>query len=288
MKSKLLFFCIAGAIWLGGQTNVLASTDLPKVEEFVRQIFLHGVPYVEANRYDSTAVPTLTDMLVDPDEKPHWSNIVVTLGIIGDQEGVQDALTAILTFVNLGFLNLEERQPSLPDFRAKTSGLMAVGYWINKSKNEQLNTQIIQELSDVIDKSNLVGKSSNEKPDDYSNEKPDNNSNERVSESSGNPDQPGEAEMIRNTPIRPLTEIFSGLKDKDDEFKRQFGRTAIIGLALSGNPEAMKELRSFFDKAEADLPLRALIREAIEANITIADVGLVCYYNEESSECEKT
>ena len=274
MKSKLLFLCMLGAIWLGSQSIVLASTDLP-VEKFVRQIFLHGVPYVEANKYDpSAAVPKLTEMLVDPDEKAHWSNIVVTLGIIADQEGLEDAITAILTFV---FLKLEEGQPSLPDFRAKTSALMAIGYWINKSENEEPNKILIQLLSDVIDESNLVGKSSNEKPDDYS--------NKGLPERSRNPDQRGETKMTLNTHIRPLTEIFSALEE--DELKRQVGRTAIIGLALSGNPVAMNELRILFDKAEADPPVRALIREAIEANITIADVGLVCYYNEESPECEK-
>ncbi len=136
MKSKLLFFCMLGAIWLVCQTNVLASTDL-SVEEFVRKIFIHGVPFEKAKNFQSDAnINTLTNKLetdcIQPDdlESPFCSNIVVTLGIIGgdDEEAVRKMIW---------FIKKTKGKLTVPEFRAKTSSIIALGYLINDNKSSR-------------------------------------------------------------------------------------------------------------------------------------------------------
>lgn len=98
------------------------------IREFVRQTFFEGVPYDEANRFDSTVVPVLLGTLADPKEESNWSNIVVVLGIIGDERAV-DPLIALIS--------RGEAQETLshPQFVARTSALISLGYLVNKSKN---------------------------------------------------------------------------------------------------------------------------------------------------------
>lgn len=99
------------------------------VKEFVRQTFIHGVPYEEASQYSSVVVPVLLAMLQDPREDAHGPNIVATLGIIGDERAVQPLIS---------FLEKEVEGPlSYSRYAAKTSVLMSLGYLINKSGNQQ-------------------------------------------------------------------------------------------------------------------------------------------------------
>ncbi|MGH7166213.1 MAG: hypothetical protein ACREIS_11890, partial [Nitrospiraceae bacterium] len=62
-----------------------ASASALPIQDFARQTFIHGVPYEGASRYDGSAVPVLLHMLEDPKEEPYWANIVITLGMIGDE-----------------------------------------------------------------------------------------------------------------------------------------------------------------------------------------------------------
>lgn len=98
------------------------------VRDFVRQTFIHGVPYEEASRYGSNATPVLLEMLSDPKEKTSWANIVVTLGIIGDEAAVAPLVR---------FFTDEERELSDSEYAAKSSVLISLGYLINKSKSEK-------------------------------------------------------------------------------------------------------------------------------------------------------
>ncbi len=106
-----------------------ASASLAPIQDFVRQTFIHGVPYEEAIRYDGTAVPVLLRMLEDPKEEAYWANVVVTLGMIGDERAVDPLI---------GFLLGAEPEPLSHDrYTAKSSVPMALGYLVNRSRNKK-------------------------------------------------------------------------------------------------------------------------------------------------------
>jgi hypothetical protein len=69
-----------------GASGASASMD---VRDFVRQVFIHGIPYEEARRYDASAVPVLLAMLRDPAQEDFWANVAVVLGMIGDERAVE-------------------------------------------------------------------------------------------------------------------------------------------------------------------------------------------------------
>jgi len=96
VKGRVLVLWTIGTIFFGWQMSGLLSAEQPMdVKEFVRRIFIEGVPYEEARKYGPTDVPTLLKMLADPKEEAYRTNIVVTLGIIGDERAV-DPLIAFL------------------------------------------------------------------------------------------------------------------------------------------------------------------------------------------------
>ncbi|MDN5199889.1 hypothetical protein QQ008_00910 [Fulvivirgaceae bacterium BMA10] len=105
------------------------AKDTTKVEDFVKQIFIQGVPYDEANKYGEDDVPLLLKMLEDSTQIAYWSNIAVTLGIIGNEQAV-DPLIDLIKSDSPDTLSNEL-------YTAKTSAIMALGYLINKSGNQK-------------------------------------------------------------------------------------------------------------------------------------------------------
>ncbi|MCS6288213.1 MAG: matrixin family metalloprotease [Nitrospira sp.] len=97
------------------------------VREFVRQVFIHGVPYEEARKFGLEDVPTLFEMLNDEGEQEYWANIVVVLGIIGDEQ-TPDRL---IQFIE----GNGDEAISPAQYRAKTSAIVALGYLVNKAKS---------------------------------------------------------------------------------------------------------------------------------------------------------
>lgn len=135
---KRIFGILAVVVLLSlcWQLNLIANTHqelMPAaqsmdIRDFVRQTFIHGVSYEEASKYGSDAVPTLLEMLEDTAEEAHWSNIVVTLCIIGDETAVDPILA---------FIAKDQGELSHSHYKAKTSAIMALGYLINKSGNKK-------------------------------------------------------------------------------------------------------------------------------------------------------
>jgi hypothetical protein len=112
------------------QADVVLSRGpdgLPDVREFVRQRFVHGVPYELAHRFPATAVPILLEMLRRPSEEAAWPNIAVTLGMIGDDSAVEPLIAFI---ESAGSAKL-----SSAHYAAKTGALMSLGYVVNKTGN---------------------------------------------------------------------------------------------------------------------------------------------------------
>jgi hypothetical protein len=205
-----------------------AQAAAMNIRDFVRQIFIHGVPYEEVSGYDASVVPTLLEMLNDPAEQQYWPNIVVVLGMIGDQRAVDP----LISFIEAHALpdGLSRRH-----YAAKTSALMALGYLVNKSGDR--------------------------KALDYL-------------KASATPDAWAAKDI---SGIAPFQRSVS-------ERNRDFSKYAILGLALTGSPEAAQVLRQLQVPAaspttrEFQAQVGDVISEALRENQKISEQGLMNYY----------
>jgi hypothetical protein len=222
-------FRTAPLIALASQEVMPAAgeSSLMPVEDFVRQIFIHGVPYDQASQYGPDAVPKLLEMLNDPAEEAWWPNIVVVLGMIGDPSVVDPMISFIEEEMD-GELSREH-------YIAKTSALMSLGYVVNKTGNQKALDYLKASINPTTWQDKDVG----------------------------------QAPFQASTTERSI----------------DFSKHAILGLALSGHPEAEQALRSL-QQAPADTELgRAfqaqvdeLVSEALDEHRRIAREGLDEYY----------
>ena len=198
------------------------------VRDFVKQTFIHGVPYEEAGRYGAGDVDVLLGMLSDRSQVNHWPNVVVTLCIIGDDRAVDP----ILDFIKGG-----TGQLSPAEYTAKSSAVMALGYLVNKSGN----AKALDFLKTSLD-----------------------------------PDAWAERRMGWSSAYH------ASVADRN----MQLSTMAVLGLALSGKPEARDALLSLqrTPKTAGAKRLQAqaydTISEALGANQMIADQGLAEYYRQ--------
>ncbi len=202
------------------------ETPAMSVEDFVRQVFIHGVPYEEASKYGPSDVPVLLKILNDPAEKAFWSNTVVVLGMIADES----AVAPLIAFIEAG----DERGLSQAHYQAKTSALMSLGYLINKSGNQQALNFLKEKLNPETWAKSGVG-------------------------------------------IAPFQKSTT---ERDFDFSKH----VILGLALSGHPEAEEALRSLQKPAETEVGRAfqaqqgGLVVDALKEHGKIAKQGLADYY----------
>ena len=198
------------------------------VEEFVRQIFIHGVPFEEASRYGPDAVPRLLKMLNDPAEEAWWPNIVVVLGMIGEPSVVDPMIS---------FIEEEGDELSREHYVAKTSALMSLGYVVNRTGDRRALDYLKRSIN----------------PDTWQDM------------------DVGQAPFQASATERSF----------------DFSKHAILGLALSGHPEAEEALRSLV-QAPADTEsgrafqaqVDDLVSEALAEHGRIAREGLAQYYQD--------
>lgn len=110
-------------------TQSAAATTSEQVKEFVHQVYIEGVPYSEASQLSADiALPILKEIINNPKEEDYWANAVVTIGMIGNDQGVK-----LLT----DFINRKEAIGKLTRMQtvAKTSAVMSLGYIVNKTGN---------------------------------------------------------------------------------------------------------------------------------------------------------
>jgi HEAT repeat protein len=81
-------------------------------------------------------------MLAEPREEKYWPNIVVTLGMLGDER----ALDPLIQFLE------EDAAVPLSHSRyiAKTSVVMALGYIVNKNGNKKALEFLIESIDPVV------------------------------------------------------------------------------------------------------------------------------------------
>ena len=129
-RQLLLALTIVATVPTIGEPQAGPPEQAVDIRNFVRQVFIEGIPYQEVVRYDAvTAVPILLDMLADPAEVEYWPNIVVTLGMLGDERAV-DRMIQLLVEDAAGPLVRR-------DYTAKTRVVMSLGYIVNKSGSQK-------------------------------------------------------------------------------------------------------------------------------------------------------
>lgn len=129
---------------LGAASMVSGGTAAQQIDigDFVRQVFIHGLPYEEASRYDSSVVPTLLEMLDDPAEETHWTNVVGMLGIIGTDR----AVGRLIEFADEDVRGTLSRA----HYVAKSSVPIALGYSVNRTGSEEALNYLSESLDPNI------------------------------------------------------------------------------------------------------------------------------------------
>ncbi len=208
------------------------GSDPAVIREFVHQVYIEGVPYDQVGRlHASPAIAALTAMLKEPGEEEYWSNIVVTLGMLGDDRAVDP----LLAFIGRGESG---EQLSRSQSVAKTSAVMALGYIVHRTANKKALKYL-------------------------------------------------EEGIFPNTWEARNVQWASGIYPTRADRNSQLAVSSILGLGLSGRPEAVKLLQSIREPAAtariADLRKQIpgiddICAEALKANAAIASEGMDLYY----------
>lgn len=221
MKRTYWMLCLSGVLLAA--LPISSSAQDMDIEDFVHQVYFEGIPYEEANAYDSAAVPSLLTMLADSTETPYWANIAITLCVIGDPSSVDPLLD---------FIKADEGTLSDDVYRAKSSAVMALGYLINKTGDENALNFLIESLD---------------------------------------PNAWAQREVQYMASFQTSTEV------RDTNLSTM----AMLGLALSGRPEAAEALRNMSTtgfEAMTEEGVTSLAEAALETHQQITADGLLEYY----------
>jgi len=130
----------------GGQgspaTAVKSSENNVKLQDFVSQVFIEGLPYEEAIAYGPAAVPELIASLRDPRQEAKWPNAAVMLAMIGGPAAF-DAVTAFIKDPGPGELTPHRNW-------ARENAVMALGYYANTPSGKRALTYLRESLTPNI------------------------------------------------------------------------------------------------------------------------------------------
>jgi len=278
MNKRVLVAVVIGVFWAGGHTATLSLSEATQdesdqnIQDFVQHLFVEKPPFEKIRRFadDDKAVETLSRMLVEDcgiqerlDGKdrrsPFCPTIVATLGILGG--GKPETRADITNFI---------QQDQLFKFKATKDALMALGYWINitemKNPQDQSVLQAIRDLDSCV-RTAVNGSSEDDK-----------DGTNLSLKKTQNPNGGQQSHQTLQCSLQDIAE------------RSHVRRSAIVGLALSGSqqPKVKTTLTALLDEAEVGTSFRALITEALDAHNRIASLGLACYYERESRECQDT
>ena len=108
-------------------TEISNASPALGVADFVRQEFIHGVPFDQAQKYNSDHdLQQLTAMLHDPAFEPYWNNVAAVLGMIGTEVAARQ----LEKFIQEGSGPLT-KQTAL----AKNTAVLALGVSLAKTKS---------------------------------------------------------------------------------------------------------------------------------------------------------
>ena len=119
-----------------GASETHEAVEAPEdVREFVRQHFVHGVPYEVARRYGPEDVPALVAMLEDPAESEWWTNAVAVIGMIGEDEAFEPLVA---------FMEAERGEMPAEVYRAVSTVPLALGYLANQAESERALDYLVE------------------------------------------------------------------------------------------------------------------------------------------------
>ena len=121
----VLFFFYANCFWVDEQVPV---------EDFVQQVFPHGVPGDVAKSYTSMDSAKLVAMLQQASTIEYHSNIVETLGFIGDSS----ATSAVINYIEQASGHISNEA-----FGVKSNAFLSLGYMVNKGGNSVALTYLV-------------------------------------------------------------------------------------------------------------------------------------------------
>jgi hypothetical protein len=126
-REPTVFFAAVLGMLLSAQAIAQQDDARMPIQQFVGQMFIHGVPYEEVIAYGPAVVPELIAVLRDPGREAQWANAAVMLAMIGDQRGVD----AVLEFVR------EPGPGGLTPYRewARGNAVLALGYAAHGGRN---------------------------------------------------------------------------------------------------------------------------------------------------------
>jgi Matrixin len=206
--------------------NIAPANPRPSVVDFVHRTYIEGVPYEIASSYSHQDAEALLAMIGDPKERPHLTNIVTTLGMIGDPV----AVTPLRNFIEQGSGTIDSTT-----LRAKTSAVIALGYIVNRTKDEQALTYLAKGV------------------------------------------------RTKNWTERHIKWMPLGLANEEQR-NLALAKASILGLGLSGSPEAEQVLNSGqigvaeFEEPELGATIKSAIDHALKLNRQIQRDGLTTYY----------
>lgn len=127
------------------------------VEDFVRALYIEGLPYNKAAQYESKEVDTLFQMLEDENEAIYWPNIIVTIQIIGDESDVN----RVIDFIDKG----EAGEFSQYQYDAKKAAIFGLGYMVNNLESrtaleylkKRLNPDSWNEMEGLTERHSEIG-----------------------------------------------------------------------------------------------------------------------------------
>ena len=100
----------------------------PAVEDFVSKVYIHSIPFAEARRFGSDAVPTLIELLNNESYRDYWPNVTTMLGYLGGD----DAASALIDFILEEHPQSQNRSVAV----AKQAGVYSLGYISNLARSD--------------------------------------------------------------------------------------------------------------------------------------------------------
>ncbi|MCB2262088.1 MAG: hypothetical protein LGR52_04010 [Candidatus Thiosymbion ectosymbiont of Robbea hypermnestra] len=247
MRNRKLRLLTAAAtlLWTG---HLAGQGQEPEdIGDFVRQIYVHGIPFEQASRYGAAAVPTLLNMLQDPEEQAHWSNIVIILGMIGDNSAVEPLIEFIDESEAVG-------TPSRSRERAEKSAVMSLGYIINRSGNQRALDYLTTRMTPPAPMDAMAAVTSLTETTDVTPQEKNLSKYAVLGLAlSGNPRAAEALQSYQDQEPEPVESAWSSLR-------------MMMGMSPSG--------------AGAGDTLRSQVGEALRAHEEIAEQGLAEYYRE--------
>ena len=117
--------------------------DRADVKDFVRGIYVEGLPYDAATEYTSEDSAVLLEMLRNDEEAIYWPNITMVLGVIGDDAAVRP----LIDFIHGRGSGAAWSSVA---YRGRASALGALGYHVNKSGNAEALTYLLDSADPAI------------------------------------------------------------------------------------------------------------------------------------------